>query len=206
MELISIDSSCQRSSALFFNRLFSWINSHSSKVVTVPFTLCHSLSLHRRQPLSPFLSLHFPRQSRSLLAAEWSPLQCECTCRSRAHLTACQMPDVRYQRVWELTISVFVMEHFGGNMWQLATFFFFFFFVLKKKERKTCCYWCFVCIRVWPVSGWIVLEVIGSYFQVAGVPLFNAFFVFRVGWKMAHAVINEENNLKTSDLSHYLWG
>lgn len=136
MELISIDSSCQRSSALFFNRLFSWINSHSSKVVTVPFTLCHSLSLHRRQPLSPFLSLHFPRQSRSLLAAEWSPLQCECTCRSRAHLTACQMPDVRYQRVWELTISVFVMEHFGGNMWQLATFFFFFFFCFKEKRKK----------------------------------------------------------------------
>lgn len=74
LELISINSHCQHSSALFPMDFFFFgkKNCHSSKVVTVPFTLCHSLSLHRRQALSPFLSLHFPRQSRSLLAADQS--------------------------------------------------------------------------------------------------------------------------------------
>lgn len=98
-ELISTDSHCHHSSA---HLPVNFKKNHSSKVVTVPSTLCHSLSMHRRQALSPLLSLHFPRQSRSLLAADRSRsgalfsvnvLAAMCT------LTACQLPDAGYQRV-----------------------------------------------------------------------------------------------------------
>lgn len=74
--LISIDSHCQHSSALlpmdFFFKGGKQKNSFIEGSYDTFHTLSHSLRLHRRQTLSSFLSLHFLRQSRSLLATDQS--------------------------------------------------------------------------------------------------------------------------------------
>lgn len=136
-----LDSYCQHSSALLLMGLFLGIwNCHSSKGSCLTF---YTQSFLKFASTSGSISVSVlallltkPKPVGSRCKPQWSALQCECTCRSRMHLTACQMPDAGYKMVWELTTSVFVMEHFGGTMWILPH-------CLEKKE-ETCCCWCFV--------------------------------------------------------------
>lgn len=73
------------------------------KVAALPFTLCHSLGLHRCQtilsiPVLALLSTKSKCISADQNCSEASPPMCECTQCSRAHLTACRMPDAGYYR------------------------------------------------------------------------------------------------------------